>query len=763
MLCAERTSGLIDAPKVQIFATDIDDTALTTGREGYYTINDAADVSVERLKRFFTKEGNEYVIKREIRDMVLFANHNFLKDPPFSKLDLIACRNVFIYLNQPAQQRVLETFHFAMNPGGYLFLGTSESIDGSSDLYASFHRENHIYQSRHIAFRGYPVPESVPNFGVVSAPRSSRPIEREDRVSDRLTSGELHHLMLEAYAPPSVVVNEEYDIVHMSERVGKFFEFKAGEPTKNLLKVIRPELRLEMRSALYQASQKRSAVDLNGVRIQMEQQTVVLNIRIRPAFTGTATKGFILIILEESVGSENSSSITEADIAVAHQLEDELLRLKAQVRTSNEQHEFQSEELKASNEELQAMNEELRSAAEELETSKEELQSINEELRTVNQELKVKIEETTVTSNNLQNLINSAEVGTIFLDRNFRVKLFTPAVKQIFNLISSDYGRPITDITNKMVYTGLLEDAELVMEKLTVVDREITTVDYHYYMMRLLPYRTKDDYIDGVVITFFDITRRRQVEEALRTSEERFKTLTDSVPQIIWANDRNGNPVYFNQRWYEYSGLTEEESIGKGWQTIIHPEDEASTLAKWKRALQAGKIFDAEFRLLDANGAYAWHIARVIPLKDEGRVTGWFGSATDVENLKKSDAAQNAAAERLQLALDAGRFGTFEHNLSTNSIRGNPLHGQQYNLTADEIFTFDDLKNAIVPEDRQQLEKAVQRAVDDNGLLKSEYRINGKEGKIKWMRSYGRVVVRDGQSFISGVTMDITDEKNAAS
>lgn len=524
MLCAEQAATIFDAPKVQIFASDIDESAIATAREGLYTLNDAADVSPERLRQFFNRDGDGYRVRREIREMILFAHHNFLKDPPFSKLDLVTCRNVLIYLNGTAQARVLETFHFALKPKGYLFLGSSESVN-STELYSIRSRDHHIFQGKEVAPRSYPVPESVPQFHFPKNNHLQKQEKREVR-NPRVSFGELHQKMLEQYAPPSVVVNAEYEIVHMSERAGKYFEFAGGEPTQNLLKLIRPQIRLELRSALYQAVQNKTAIEARNVKITLNGEQQFLDIQVRPAFEDLDTAvGFILIIFKPAApGAPETSAVRVAsDEPLARQLEEELIGVKLQLRNSIDQHEYQAEELKASNEELQAMNEELRSAAEELETSKEELQSINEELRTVNQELKVKIEETGVTSNNLQNLVNSANVGTIFLDRKFAIRLFTPAVLEVFNLKTGDYGRPITDITNKLQYDGLLSDAEKVLDKLTLVEREVTTSDNRFFMMRMLPYRTAEDRINGVVITFFDITARRESEEALRRAEEKYR------------------------------------------------------------------------------------------------------------------------------------------------------------------------------------------------------------------------------------------------
>ena len=514
--------GMIDAPKIQIFATDIDETAIAIGREGIYTPNDAADVSPERLRRFFTKEGDDYRIRREVREMVLFANHNVIKDPPFSHLSLVTCRNLLIYLNNAAKDRVMETFHFALEPGGFLFLGTSESVDGAGDLYATYNRENHIYQARQTGLRPYPVPDSVPAFRFEHSLRTQQ--QQERRALDRLTFGDLHQQLLEQYAPPSVVVNEEYDIVHLSERAGKYLHVSGGDPSNNLLKMVLPELRLELRSALYHAVQRKTNVEARNLKAIVGGETETFNVYVRPVLgADDPARGFLLVIFEPVAEKDDgvATSVVTTDEPLARQLEEELTRAKLQLRTSSEQYEVQAEELKASNEELQAMNEELRSAAEELETSKEELQSINEELRTVNQELKVKVEETTIAGNNLQNLINSTDIGTVFLDRSFRVQLFTPAAKELFNLIQADHGRPLSDITHRLNYDSLVEDADSVMETLHTVEREVSTQDEKDYMMRILPYRTAEDRISGVVVTFFDITERKKAERELleRTDE----------------------------------------------------------------------------------------------------------------------------------------------------------------------------------------------------------------------------------------------------
>jgi len=517
MLCTEHMRSMVDAPKVQIFATDLDDSAISTARNGYYTLNDLADVSPERTREFFTEASGGFRVRRELREMVLFTAHNVLKDTPFSHLDLVTCRNLLIYLNQTAQTRVLETFHFALNPGGYLFLGSAESIDGTSSLYAPISREHHIYQRQQAAGRIYPLPESKTGFrfeSVSSDPQSSG----TRRTLENLTYGDLHQQLLEQYGPPSVVINKAYDIVHMSDTALRYLQLRSGEPSINLLVLISADLRLELRTALYQAVQRQTNIVVNDLKVNIHGSIKTLNLHVRPVLRKEDSKhGFILVLFEHTEpGKDDPDTIVKSNEPVNDQLEEEILNLKAQLSMAAEQHEVQEEELKSSNEELQSVNEELRSAAEELETSKEELQSINEELRTVNQELKVKVEETTQVSDNLQNLANASEIAILFLDRSFRIKLFTPAVRTLFNVLHSDINRPLSDITHRLVETNLISDAEIVLDNLLPIQREMQTLDHLVYRMRIMPFRSLEDRITGVVITLLDITELKKAEDALQ-------------------------------------------------------------------------------------------------------------------------------------------------------------------------------------------------------------------------------------------------------
>ena len=660
MLCTERTDIMVDAPAVQIFATDIDEAALVTARHGFYTNSDVADVSPERLRRFFIKEGTGFRIKRELREMVLFAHHNVLKDPPFSRLDLVSCRNLLIYLNRNAQARVMETFHFALNPGAYLFLGSSESVDTSGDLYVAVDREHCIFQSRAVASR--PVLH-VPELSI------ARPTKVHDtsiqtptsRAIEKLSLAALHQHLLEAYAPPSVLVNQDYDIVHLSESVGRYLQITGGEPSYNLLKVVRPELRLELRGLLYSASQKRTEIRMNGLPVRLDDSEKTVNIIIRPiAGEMDTARGFLLVLFEQAERSANQlvtlSQTSDIGPATRH-LENELVHVRAQLRSTAEQYEVQTEELRASNEELQAINEELRSAAEELETSKEELQSVNEELTTLNQEFKIKIDELSQANNDFQNLIQSSDIGHIFLDRSLSIKLFTPASKAVFNLIPTDIGRSLSDITHKLSNFDVVTDAELVLQTLQSIEHELQTDNGHTFLMRISPYRTADDRINGVILTFIDITARKKSEEALRASEERFRIALDAAELAAWDWDIESDSISWNRQHYTLLGV---EAKDNNLQTMdyfisfVHPEDKDTVKNKLEDALREGDMFEAEFRVIRAdNNSISWMhgLGRVVEHR-KGQATRMTGVMHDITRQKilqeKKDEFVNIASHELK-------------------------------------------------------------------------------------------------------------------
>jgi two-component system CheB/CheR fusion protein len=652
MLLAEAAGASVDPPVLQVFATDLDASAITDAREGCYSDADVADVSPERLRRFFIRESNQYRVRRDLRETVLFAHHNVLKDPPFSHLDLVCCRNLLIYLNRHAQTRAVQTFHYALRPGGYLFLGNSESPEGTPDLFATIDKDARIYEARTVAARPFSL-----------APQAFTPVQRQvppapsPRVPDRLSNADLHFRLLEQYAPPSIVVTEEHQVLHVSDRAAQYLQVTGGDLSRDLMRLVRPELRVELRTALFRARRDHVNVEVAGVEVTIDGERRRIDVAVRPILDQEEpARGFFLVLFRERVGSDTGTAApptvqlsTQLTKETAQQLEDELQRLKAQLRATIEQYETQVEEAKASNEELQATNEELRSAAEELETSKEELQSVNEELTTVNQELKIKIEELAVTNNNFQNLINSTEIGTIFLDRLLRVKLSTPRVRDIFNLLPLDVGRPLSDITSNLVDDQLTEDAEQVLHHLQTVEREVRTRQGRWYLTRVLPYRTTQDRIEGVVMTFLDVTARRHAESLVRASEERLRLLIDSVKDYaIFTITPDGAVASWNTGAQRVFGYTEAEIVGQPVDTLFTPEDRERGVPQQERELARteGRAEDERWHVRK-DGTLLFCSGVTTPLGDAER-RGYAKVARDLTASRENEMALRRARAELE-------------------------------------------------------------------------------------------------------------------
>jgi two-component system, chemotaxis family, CheB/CheR fusion protein len=655
MLLAEHTWGIAEAPAVLLFATDIDTEAIATAREGFYTATDTADVSADRLARFFIEEHGGYRVRKELRSLVLFANHNVIKDPPFSHLDLVSCRNLLIYLNRTMQRRVMDVLHFALDPARYLFLGISESMDGAGDLFVAIDRDAHLFESRSIVARiALPIPE-ISRQSVLG--RGADAVRLTDaRRADRLSSADLHQELLEQYSPPSVVVDEDYEILHLSARAGRYLRFSGGEPTRNLLRTIRPELRLELRTALYQATQQRISVEAHGLSLRIDDAPQTLTITVKPVLRpGDPARGFFLVFFEEGRPTETAaaplSELVAPATAAAHQLEEELQGVKEQLHSKTEQYEAQTEELKVSNEELQAINEELRSSAEELETSKEELQSINEELTTVNQELQIKIEEQSQSHNDILNLVNSTEIGTLFIDRESRIKLFTPSVRRVFSLIPSDLGRPLSDIASRLDNADLTADIARVLERVEPVEREVRA-GARWYAMRVIPYRTAEDRIDGVVLTFVDITPRKAAEQELRESVDRLRMAAGAAGMYSWELDLGSQTFKYYTNVERVLGFELPTAAAEAVQ-FVHPDDRATASDALEKAIRSGGEFTFEQRFVTPSRESVWTRTSGLVLRDAGGQPGRVvGTTQNIDDSKRHEEMLRSTHNQLELRVE---------------------------------------------------------------------------------------------------------------
>jgi len=503
--------------KVQIFATDLDRDAIDKARLGVFLENIAADVAPERLRRFFTKEERGYRVRAEIREMVIFSPHSLILDPPFTKLDFLSCRNLLIYLTPDIQKKLVPLFHYSLNPAGVLMLGSAETIGHFGGLFATANAKQRIFQRVESAVRPEPI-EFPSSFAPAMPPgAASRPSPKPYQSLQTLAE----QLVLQRYAPPSVLVNEQGNILFVSGRTGKYLEPAAGKANWNIFAMARDGLRYELTGAFHQALRQEGPVILRGLKIDADSGPQFVDISVEKLAPSEPLAGSLMIVFSDVAAPTSTPAAGRAPARPARsprqaELERELHQTRAELQNTREEMQSSHEELKSTNEEMQSTNEEMQSTNEELTTSKEEMQSLNEELQSVNAELQGKVDELSRSNNDMKNLLNSTDVATLFLDNELKVRRFTTCAAKIIKLIPGDVGRPITDLASDLLYPELPDDAREVAAKLGCTDKAIHSRDGSWFTVRIIPYRTLDDRIDGVVITFWDISTAKALEAKLQ-------------------------------------------------------------------------------------------------------------------------------------------------------------------------------------------------------------------------------------------------------
>jgi len=503
---------------LQIFATDLDREAIEKAREGVFPANIAADVLPERLGRFFVQVERGYQVAKSIREMVIFAPQNIIMDPPFTKLDVLSCRNLLIYLTLELQKKLLPLFHYSLNPGGFLFLGNAETIGSFTDLFALLEGKSRLYRRLELALRAEPVefPASFVPAHPGAPPRALKPAANLQSLADQL--------LLQCYSPAAVLVNDKGDILYISGRTGKYLEPAAGKANWNIFAMAREGLRYELTGALQKALRQQGAVARRNVKVGTNGGVQAVDLTVQQLEEPEGLRGMVMIVFADVAAPPETKPTGKTQRAPARnvqvaELERDLDQARQELHTTREEMQTSQEELKSTNEELQSTNEELQSTNEELTTSKEEMQSLNEELQTVNNELQAKVDDLSQTHNDMKNLLDSTDIATMFLDNALCVRRFTSQTSKITQLIAGDVGRPITDIASDLFYPELADEVRQVLRTLVRAEKQVATRDGRWFTTRILPYRTLDNVIDGVVITFVDITVSKTLETQLRQTQ----------------------------------------------------------------------------------------------------------------------------------------------------------------------------------------------------------------------------------------------------
>jgi two-component system, chemotaxis family, CheB/CheR fusion protein len=756
--------------QVQVYGTDIDLDALRTARAGLYPADITEEVSPERLQRYFVKEHNGYRIRKEIRDKVVFAPQDFTKDPPFSKMDLICCRNLLIYLESDMQKKLLPLMHYALKPGGMIFLGPSETVSESADLFSLLDRKWKIYQRRDIAV----APERL-KFPTTFAPSSTGLFEEPERELAKTKIPELSEkVFLDKYAPTFAVVDEKYRPVYVRGRTGKYLELSSGQPNWSILEMAREGLKMNLSSALFRAAAEKKINIHEGISVKTNGDFQTINLIVAPFEEPGIPPGYLMIVFQETGTTITKTGDTGKESEQTTELEQQLKTVRENLQTTVEELEATNEELKSANEELQSNNEELQSTNEELDTSREELQSLNEELTTMNSELRDKNDQLVQANDDLRNFLDRTDIAIIFLDEELKIRSFTPASCDVFKLRDIDIGRPLGEISSELAYDNVIGDAQEVLHTFQHKKIDVQSKDERWYTMRILPYRTLQNTISGLVLSFLDIDQQKravnelgnanmQLQEALeerrkaerekayllKESNERLndlQTLLDNASVAIWiarepecltiTGNKYANQLFGVQAGDNISKSAEQSEVALSYKAFRGSiELKPGELPAQVAAATGKPVFPYEIELVFEDGRRINMIIGAVPLLDaNGQVRGSVSIGTDITEQKKIENSLRESEGQANALIKYAPTGIYEIDFSGPkfiSINEATLNLTGY--TREEMFALGPL-GILDDEGKKVFTDRIRRQLAGEKLLDTvEYGIRKKDGTLAYI------------------------------
>lgn len=730
--------------EVQIIATDLDDAALNQARRGVYSATIAEHVSEARLAKYFVKKSGRYHVKKEIRELCLFSVHNLINDPPFSQLDLISCRNVLIYLGPHLQKKLFPVFHYALRPGGYLFLGTSETLTSHRELFKPVSSRYRIAQRKPTAIKLPSMTTSVQNY--LSYFQGQEKIAEADLglIGQRIALDE----MPLKYA----IVNDEAQILFAAAGLNKYVQITEGQFQNNIVKLVSTELRSSLRAAFNAAKKEKRKISNDGCTIKTEQGLERTCVIVQP-MPQLGDMSELYWIAFQNMGLVHHSDkpvrvVEESDVDMVDHLERELSMVRQELDKSVQDLEASNEELKSSNEELLSMNEELQSANEELEASKEEVQFSNEALQRANLDL--------------ENLLASTQIATLFLDDELKIRGFTPSIKEIYSIESSDIGRPVSDFTTKTLTMPAYPDPS-VLHNHTAFENEVRLQDSRIFLRRILPYKNSQDQRDGMVVTFIDITELHMANSLRKESEKRFQVMADTAPVLVWISGIDGKRTWFNKGWMGFTGKSMEESLHDGWMKSVHPEDLPVYLKLYDEHFKSQTPFQLDYRLRHKDGGYRWIDARIVPrFTPDGKFEGCIGACLDIHEKKTAQHLIESSEAHFRSLVDHSPAMMW---MTDKEAKCTYLSKQWYEVTGrtpEQDLGFGWVEN-VHPDDRKDAETAFFTAYESRGLISIRYRLRHKDGTYRWSVDSGLPLFSSTNEFQGyiGTVIDIDKQISA--
>lgn len=762
--------------QIQLFATDLSESAVAKARLGSYTWGEVMDISPQRLQRFFTKVDDHYRINKSVRDLCVFAPHNLLKDPPFSRLDLISCRNLLIYLDATLQRKTIVTFHYALNPNGHLILGKSETVGSSAQLFAQVEKNYKIFARKNDVDSRVTFTLTTPSSSrfdkesnayrsgttqATGGPPASDSTGRSPALGqERMASSDFNlekavdNLLLTQYIPASVVVNQDMEILQFRGSTSLFLEPAPGKASLNLIKMARPALVFELRNSIHKAQKSGERVRKNGLEFKIRNETHYVAIEAVPLDMATEERLFLIIFEEVNPPVVSTTPSTGARNKRIKELEAELAGLRDDMRSIIEEHEASNEELQSANEEIISSNEELQSINEELETSKEEIESTNEELLTINQELQVRNDQLSEAYQFSEDIFRTIREATLVLDTDLRIKSANPAFYKLFNLTEATTER-------RLIYE--LDDRQWNIHqlRLMLIDILTTGARIHNYEMAyvsatmgekllLLNARRVVRQQDSILLAIDDVTEHRRAQQLLAEREAWFHQIADNAPTLIWVTDAEGKFTFLNKVWLAYTGRSREDVIKYGWVDSLHPDDQTAYQTTYQTHVKEQRAFQAEYRLHRHDDVYHWMLENAQPtFGPDGAFSGYIGSSADVHLQKELNQELDRRVqertyelaqsnELMHIALNANQANLGRWSERDKVIVWDERGKEIIGFTNDEEMKHrNGWLNRIHPEDRERVVAHTQESLTTGQGFRTEYRVVHDDGSVHYVMAAG--------------------------